>query len=69
MSGDVHVRFCEGPGVKLPGATHQVGFCRSLTFGLDRSTVQLCCSAIGGSRPSPVIPLSPANGCLYCYRP
>ncbi len=23
MSGDVHVRFYEGPGVKLPGATHQ----------------------------------------------
>ena len=22
MSGDVHVRFCEGLGVKLPGATH-----------------------------------------------
>ena len=22
MSGDVHVRFYEGPGVKLPGATH-----------------------------------------------
>jgi len=22
MSGDVHVRFCESLGVKLPGATH-----------------------------------------------
>ena len=24
MSGDVHVRFCEGLGVKFPGATHLV---------------------------------------------
>ena len=24
MSGDVHVRFCEGLGVKLPGATHPI---------------------------------------------
>ncbi len=24
MSGDVHVRFCEGVGVKLPRATHLV---------------------------------------------
>lgn len=24
MSGDVHVRFCESPGVKLPRATHLV---------------------------------------------
>ncbi len=23
MNGDVHVRFCERLGVKLPGATHQ----------------------------------------------
>ena len=22
MNGDVHVRFCEGLGVKFPGATH-----------------------------------------------
>lgn len=25
MSGDVHVRFCEGVGVRLPRATHRVG--------------------------------------------
>ncbi len=24
MSGDVHVRFCEGLGVKFPRATHRV---------------------------------------------
>ena len=24
MSGDVHVRFCEGVGVRLPRATHLV---------------------------------------------
>ena len=24
MSGDVHVRFCESVGVRLPGATHLV---------------------------------------------
>ena len=26
MSGDVHVRFCEGVGVRLPRATHLVVF-------------------------------------------
>jgi RNA-directed DNA polymerase len=29
MSGDVHVRFCESGGVRLPGATHLVVLCRS----------------------------------------
>jgi len=29
MSGDVHVRFCESVGVKLPGATHLVVLCRN----------------------------------------
>jgi RNA-directed DNA polymerase len=29
MSGDVHVRFCERPGVRLPRATHLVVLCRS----------------------------------------
>ncbi len=29
MSGDVHVRFYEGLGVKLPGATHQADLSRS----------------------------------------
>jgi len=24
MSGDVHVRFCESPGVRIPWATHLV---------------------------------------------
>ena len=28
-----------------------VGFCHSLLFDLNRSTVQLCCGAIGKSRP------------------
>jgi RNA-directed DNA polymerase len=28
MSGDVHVRFCERPGVKFPRATHLVIVCR-----------------------------------------
>ena len=28
MSGDVQVRFCERPGVKLPWATHLVVLCR-----------------------------------------
>jgi hypothetical protein len=32
-----------------------VGFCRSLPFGKIRSTVKLCCSAIGKNRPGPVI--------------
>lgn len=27
MSGDVHVRFCERPGVRLPRATHLVVMC------------------------------------------
>ena len=27
MSGDVHVRFCEGVGVRLPRATHLVVLC------------------------------------------
>jgi RNA-directed DNA polymerase len=29
MSGDVHVRFCERLGVRLPGPTHLVVMCRS----------------------------------------
>ena len=29
MSGDVHVRFCERPGVRLPRATHLVVLCRT----------------------------------------
>jgi RNA-directed DNA polymerase len=29
MSGDVHVRFCESVGVRLPGATHLIILCRS----------------------------------------
>ena len=29
MSGDVHVRFCESRGVRLPPATHPVVMCRS----------------------------------------
>jgi len=29
MSGDVHVRFCESRGVRLPPATHLVVLCRS----------------------------------------
>jgi RNA-directed DNA polymerase len=28
MSGDVHVRFCEGAGVRLPRATHPILVCR-----------------------------------------
>ncbi len=28
MSGDVHVRFCERPGVRFPRATHLVICCR-----------------------------------------
>jgi RNA-directed DNA polymerase len=28
MNGDVHVRFCERPGVRLPRATHLVVLCR-----------------------------------------
>ena len=28
MSGDVHVRFCERPGVRLPRATHLVVLCQ-----------------------------------------
>ena len=27
MSGDVHVRFCESPGVRFPRATHLVIGC------------------------------------------
>ena len=30
MSGDVHVRFCESVGVRLPGATHRVITCKSV---------------------------------------
>ena len=33
MSGDVHVRFCESPGVKLPRATHLVIICRTKKQG------------------------------------
>ena len=29
MSGDVHVRFCERLGVKLPRATHPIVHCKS----------------------------------------
>ena len=29
MSGDVHVRFCEGPGVRFPRATHLVVICKT----------------------------------------
>ena len=29
MSGDVHVRFCEGVGVRLPRATHPMVHCRT----------------------------------------
>lgn len=32
MNGDVNVRFCERLGVKLPGATHRVGFRLSSDF-------------------------------------
>jgi len=46
------------------GCRQGVGFCRSLIFALIRSTVQLCCGAIGGNRPSPVISPSSANGRL-----
>ena len=28
MKRECHVRFCEGPGVKLPGATRLVILCR-----------------------------------------
>ena len=30
MSGDVHVRFCESRGVRLPPATHLAGGAASL---------------------------------------
>jgi hypothetical protein len=46
MSGDVHVRFCEGPGVKLPGATHQTH------FGLPRKNSSMSVSEeIADERP------------------
>ena len=32
MSGDVHVRFCESVGVRLPGATH-----RNISVGSERA--------------------------------
>jgi RNA-directed DNA polymerase len=31
MSGDVHVRFCESVGVRLPGATHLVVLARAVS--------------------------------------
>ncbi len=38
-------------GATDPPATGWVGFCRSLPFGLNRCTVQLCCRAIDRNRP------------------
>lgn len=37
MSGDVHVRFCERLGVKLPGATHlaQSGHSKKKSEGVN----------------------------------
>ena len=37
MSGDVHVRFCEGPGVRFPRATRHVMCCRGPAKEAERA--------------------------------